>query len=187
MRWQTAIIAGAFALVACETNEPADPIDVTAAELAGTYDLVSIGGESPAAIDEQFCIDSDMTMQGSGDFEIRHHFIERTAVGIGQPCSTAADRFEFDFFWRGGFTNTSTLVVMTIQESELLYSDADTTISEVSSEGTELVGEYNPQTGRLVMQFPDIWSFNPHGGSGGKISVGGDARGLGGGTLVFDR
>lgn len=187
MRWHLAIIAGAVALAACETNDPAEPIDVTAADLAGPYDLISIGGVAPAQIDDQFCIDSDLTMASSGAFEIQHHFTERTGVGTSQPCSTALDRFEFDVFWRGEFENTSTLVVMTVQESEFFYSDPDTTISEVTDQGTELVGEFNPQTSRLVMQFPDIWSFNPHGGSGGKISVGGDARGLGGGTLVFER
>ena len=84
---------------------------------AGTYDLVSIGGDSPGEIDAQFCIDSDLSMDGGGTFEIRHHFTERVGVGFEQACSTALDRFEFDIFWRGDFENTSTLVVMTIQES----------------------------------------------------------------------
>lgn len=187
MRWQTAIFAGALALGACETNEATDLIEVTASDLAGTYELVSIGGTAPAQLDDQYCVDSGLTMQSDGDFEIQHHFTERVGIGTGQACSIAADRFEFDVFWRGEFENTSTLVIMTILESEFFVSTPDTTISEVTADQTELVGEYNPENDRLVMRFPDIWSFDPHGGSGGKISVGGDARGLGGGTLVFDR
>lgn len=186
MRRHTAIIfAGALTLGACETNEATDLVEVTAADLAGTFDLVSIGGSPPNQIDEEYCVDSSLSMESDLDFEIQHHFTERTT--LGGACSTAAGREEFDVFWRGVFQNTSTLVIMTIEESEFFFSNADTTISEVTEQRTELVGEYNPDAERLIMRFPDIWSFDPHGGSGGKISVGSDARGLGGGTLVFDR
>jgi hypothetical protein len=179
----------ALVLAACETNEATDPVEVSAADLAGTYDLVTISGSTTAELDPEYCVDSTLDMDASGDFEIQHHFTARTGVGFDQPCSTAANRFEFDLFWRGEFENTSTLVVMSILESEFFYSDPDTTISEVTSEHTELVGEYNPATERLSVAFPNIWSFNPHGESGGKISIGGgsDVRGLGGGTLIFDR
>lgn len=183
MRWQTAMMA-ALVLAACETNEATDLLEVTAADLAGSYDLVTIGGSAPNQLDEWFCIDSSLDMDSDGSFEIQHHFTIRQAFGTTQPCSTAVGRYEGDLFWRGEFENTSTLVVMTILESE--FSDASG--SEVTADNTELVGEFNPQTNRLQVSFPDIWSFNPHGGTGGKISLGGgDARGLGSGTLIFDR
>lgn len=183
MRWQTAIIAGACALAACETNEAVDLVEVTAADLAGVYEMLTIGGTAPADLDPQYCIDSSLTMEADGSFEIQHHFVERVAVGIDEACRTDPFRDVFDIYWRGAFENTSTLVIMTILESEVSWSGG----THVVEERTELVGEFDPESNRLVVQFPRIWAFDPHGGSGGKISTGSDTRGLGGGTLVFDR
>lgn len=183
MRWQKAIIAGAFALASCETNEAVDLVEVTPTDLAGGYELLTIGGVAPGALDDQYCIASMLMMEASGDFEIRHHFVERVAVGTSEACRTDPLRDVFDVYWRGEFENTSTLVVMTILESEVAWVGG----TAVNEERTELVGEFDPEDDRLVVLFPDIWSFDPHGASGGKISTGGDARGLGGGTLVFGR
>ena len=184
MRLRSAVVmAAAVTVAACETNEAVDLVEVTASDLAGEYDLVSIGGVQPAALDDQYCIASTLAMQSDGAFEIRHHFVERVAIGTGEACRTDAMRDVFDVFWRGDFENTSTLVVMTIRESQVSWDGG----THVTTERTELVGEFNPESLRLVVQFPDIWSFDPHGGSGGKISTGGGSRGLGGGTLVFDR
>ena len=179
MRWQTAIFAGAFALVGCETNEAPELVEVTAADLAGSYEMLSIGGVAPADLDSEYCIDSSMTMTAGGDFEIRHHFTERIASGA---CSTAADRFEYDLYWRGDF-EVEPLLIMTILETELAWLGG----AEITPERTEMVAEFNPATGRLVAVLPDIWGFDPHGGAGGKISTGGGARGIGGGALVFAR
>ncbi len=176
-------IALILVAAACETNEAAAPVEVTADDLAGSYDLLSIGGTAMNELDEWYCISSELEMDDNGDFEIHHHFVERVDRGVSQPCSTDPDAFSFDLFWRGEFSNTSTLVVMTMEESEIALADT----SEVTASNEELVGEYNPNTDRLVMSFPDIWSFNPHGGSGGKISIGSDGKGLGGGALVFAR
>lgn len=183
MRWQTAIIAGVFALAACETNDATDLVEVTAGDLAGAYEMLSIGGVAPSALDENYCVGSLLAMEADGDFEIRHHYRERVATGTSQPCSGDPSSFTFDVFWRGHFENVSTLVIMTITQSEVAWSGG----SEVSPEHTELVGEFDPGSGRLVVAFPDIWGFDPHGGSGGKISTGGDARGLGAGTMVFEQ
>jgi hypothetical protein len=187
LRWQTAIVAGALALTACETNDAADPIEVSSADLSGTYDLVSVGGELAGQLDPEFCLVSTLTMAAAGDWELQHLFIERVAVGQAQACRTDAERTEVLVVWNGTFENTSTLVVMTVEESTIIVTTSESTAEFVTQENTELVGEFNPQTDRLVMRFPDIWSFDPHGGSGGKISLGGDARGLGGGTLVFEK
>lgn len=187
MRLQTMIIAGALSLGACETNEAVDPIEVTRSDLAGTYDLITVGQTPTNQLDAEYCLDSELSMQSDGDFEIHHAFVERTASGTNAACRTDAGRFQIDVYWRGRFENTSTLVVMTIEESETALTVGDSTVASTVADNTELVGEYNPQTDRLVMQFPNIWAFNPHGGSGGKISIGGESRGLGGGILIFDR
>ena len=176
-------VAMLCALAACETNEAAAPIEVTAEDLAGSYALMTIGGTPLNQLDEWYCLQSDLAMSEDGAFEITHHFVARVARGFDQPCSTDPDAFTVDLIWRGEFENTSTLVVMNMEESEFVLGDE----SEVSPSNEQLVGEYNPATDRLVMSFPDIWSFDPYGGSGGKISLGADGRGLGGGTLVFER
>ncbi|HUF14011.1 MAG TPA: hypothetical protein VMN78_12985 [Longimicrobiales bacterium] len=183
MRWQKAIIAGAFALAACETNDAAELVDVTAADLAGDYQLLALGGVPPAELDADYCVDSVLAMESNGDFEIHHHFTQRVATGTDQACRTDPFRNVFDVFWRGEFDNTSTLVIMTILQWEVSWAGG----SETGAERTELVGEFDPERGLLLVEFPDIWSFDPHGGSGGKISTGGEARGLGAGTLLFGR
>lgn len=183
MRWQKAIIACAVALAACESGDAGELVDVTAADMAGQYQLLATGGVAPNELNVDYCLVSALTMAATGTFEIRHHFTERIATGTEQACRTDAAADEFDVYWRGQFDNTSTLVIMTILESEISWSGG----SEVTAEHTELVGEFAPQSGRLLVEFPDIWSFDPHGASGGKISTGGDARGLGAGTLLFAR
>ena len=186
MRWQITIMAS-LALAACETNEATDLVDVTPAELAGTYDLTLVGGEPTASLDPDFCLQSDLTMDDDGEFVIEHSFVQRVASGTTQACRTDAARTQVDIEWRGSYTNTSTLVVLTIDEVVTTVTSNDSTVSQTAADNTELIGEYNPDTDRLVLTFPEIWGFNPHGGSGGKISIGGTGRGLGGGTLVFER
>ena len=183
MRSPIGLLALALTLGACETNDAAAPVDVTIADLAGSYDLLTVSGTPVNELDEWHCVSSTLDLANSGSFEIRHHFVPRVGPGVNEPCSTDPEAFVFDVIWRGEFSNTSTLVVMTMTETEVAWPDG----SESSPRNDQLVGEYNPETGRLVMSFPDIWSFNPHGGSGGKISIGSDPRGLGGGVLVFDQ
>lgn len=186
MRWHYAIIAS-LALSACETNEATDVVDVTPADLEGVYDLTRVGGEPIASLDPEFCLTSDLTMDDDGEFVIALAFDERVAVGAGQACRTDADRTQVDIEWRGSYTNLSTLVVMTIEESATTVTAGDSAVTATREENTELTGEYNPDTDRLVMFFPEIWGFNPHGGDGGKISIGAVGRGLGGGSLMFER
>ena len=184
MRWQTVMVA-ALALGACETNDATDLVEVTPADLAGSYDLTTVGGEPAASLDPEFCLTSGLTMDEDGTFEVALNFVERVAIGPSQPCRTDASRTTVDVTWFGEWSNVSTLVVMTIDSSEVVITAGDSTVSGVTPDNTELAGEYNPDTQRLAVSFPEIWGFNPHGGSGGKISLGGDSRGLGGGTLVF--
>ena len=108
-----------------------------------------------------------------------------SSFSLGVGLSFLVSQLVADLRQRGMLD--STLVVMTVEQSTIVVTTSESTAEFVTEENTELVGEFNPQNDRLVMRFPDIWSFDPHGGSGGKISLGGDARGLGGGTLVFEK
>jgi len=186
VRWQIVAVA-ALVSGACETNEATDLVDVTAAEVAGSYELASVGGEPAASLDPEFCLTSGLTMDEDGTFEVALNFVQRVGVGPNQACRTDPARTTVDITWFGEWDNVSTLVVMTIDSSEVVVTSGDSTASNVTPDNTELAGEYNPDTERLAVAFPEIWGFNPHGGSGGKISLGGDSRGLGGGTLIFTR
>jgi hypothetical protein len=186
VRWHIAIIAS-VALAACETNEATDVVDVTTDDLEGVYELTLVGGDPVNTLDPDYCLNSDLTLDDDGDFVVALNFDERVAVGTGQACRTDADRTQVDIEWHGSYTNISTLVVLSIEEVVTTVTVGDSTVSSSSDDNTELTGEYNPDTDRLVLTFPEIWGFDPHGGSGGKINIGGSGRGLGGGTLVFER
>jgi hypothetical protein len=186
MRWHYAIIAS-LAFAACETNEATDLVEVTPQDLEGAFDLTRVGGEPVASLDPEFCLTSDLVMDDDGSFVIALNFDERVAIGATQACRTDVDRTQVDIEWRGSYSNISTLVVMTIEESVTSVTAGDSTVTTTRDENTELTGEYDPATDRLVMVFPSIWDFNPHGGDGGKISVGTVGRGLGGGSLLFER